>query len=179
MTTKPRDKVVLIGYRCSGKSVIGQVLAARLGWRFIDTDAEIERQAGRSIAEIVAAEGWPGFRERERAAVKGLAEEQDVVVAAGGGAVLDAANRAEFARSATVVYLKCDPETIAARMKADSQTASQRPALGGGDALAEISRLLAEREPIYEAAADCRIETAGRGVGEIAAEIGRLIDEER
>ncbi len=172
------SRVVLIGYRCSGKTSVGQVLAARLGWRFVDSDAEVERAAGRTIAEIVDAEGWPGFRDRERAAVKALAARRRVVIAAGGGAVCDEANRARFRKRDTfVVYLVCDPQTIAARLAADRQTATQRPSLSGKGVLQEVTEVLAEREPVYQAAADCRIEAAGRGIGEIAAEIGRLIEE--
>jgi len=172
------ERVVLIGYRCSGKTSVGQVLATRLGWRFADTDAEVEREAGRTIADIVAAEGWISFRAREREAVRRLSGERRIVIAAGGGAVVDEANRAELKRGATVIYLVCDPATIAARMNADPHTASQRPALGDRDALEEIGRVLAEREPVYQAACDWRLETAGRGIGEIVAEIGRLLEED-
>jgi shikimate kinase len=176
---KPKaERVVLIGYRASGKTSVGQVLAARLGWRFADTDAEVEGQAGRSIAEIVAAEGWPGFRAREREAVGRLCAEKQLVIAAGGGAVLDPANRDEFKRGAVVVYVKSDAATLASRLAADPLTASQRPGLTGADALGEVEQVLGEREPIYEAAADWRIEAAGRGIGEIAAEIGRLIEDD-
>jgi shikimate kinase len=174
---KGRSRVVLIGYRCSGKTTVGQVLATRLGWGFADSDAEIEREAGRTVAEIVAAEGWPGFREREREAVKRLVKQRRVVISAGGGTVLDETNRARLKRGATVIYLACDAETLAKRLDADEVTASQRPSLTGQDTLSEVSRVLAEREPVYRAACDWKIETAGRGIGEIAAEIGRLLDE--
>jgi 3-phosphoshikimate 1-carboxyvinyltransferase len=169
-------RVVLIGYRCSGKTSIGRVLATRLGWSFVDTDAEVEREAGRSVAAIVEAEGWSGFRERERQAVKRLASADKVVIAVGGGAVLDPENRAELKRRARVVYLRCEPAAVAGRMAADTHTASQRPSLTGSDALAEIEQVMEEREPVYTEMADWRIEAGGRGIGELAAEIGRLIE---
>jgi len=171
-----KQRCVLIGYRCSGKTTVGQVLAARLGWGFADTDAEVERQAGKSVAQIVAEEGWPGFRAREREAVARLTKEKCLVIAVGGGAVMDETNRARLKRGAVVVYLKCDPRTLVGRMAADPQTASRRPSLSGTDALSETEAVLLEREPVYEAAADCRIEAGGRGIGEIAAEIGRLLE---
>lgn len=175
----PIQRVVLIGYRACGKTTVGHVLATRLGWRFIDTDAEIEREAGRTVAELVAAEGWTGFRARERAVVERVSRAPQAVIACGGGAVLDEANRSALKRDALVVYLKCDPATLARRLAADPATASQRPGLTGADAAAEVEQVLREREPVYEAAADCRLGTAGRGIGELAAEIGRLLAERR
>ncbi|MFH0810636.1 MAG: shikimate kinase [Pseudomonadota bacterium] len=171
-------QVVLIGYRCSGKTSVGRILAARLGWSFADTDAEVEREAGRGIAQIVAGEGWPGFRERERRAVASLAGRGEIVIAAGGGAALDAQNRREWSQSgAIVVYLVLDAETAAARLAADPQSALLRPSLSGCNAACEVQQVLAEREPVYHDAASWRIEVKGRGVAEIAAELGRLLQE--
>lgn len=77
--------IVLIGYRCSGKTSVGENMASILKWRFIDSDHVIEDEAGQSIDELVAADGWPGFRERETKAVNRLATLRNTVLATGGG----------------------------------------------------------------------------------------------
>jgi len=86
-------KVVLIGYRCTGKSAAGRRLAERLGAAFVDTDERVEAEAGGTVAEIVRAEGWVGFRRRESSVLFHLKEEEACVVATGGGVVLDPRNR--------------------------------------------------------------------------------------
>jgi shikimate kinase len=149
----------LVGYRCTGKSRAGRLVAGRLRWRFADSDQEVERQAGRAIDQIVAGEGWPGFRKRERVALRQLCLHCDTVVATGGGVVLNSENVDDMRRTGRVVWLRAEIETIAARMQADAQRASQRPSLTGQSAVAEIESVLAERKTLYQAAADFVVET--------------------
>ena len=144
----------LIGYRGTGKSTVGPVLARRLGWAFADADAHTEAAAGRSIADIFAAEGEAGFRNRETATLTHLCTLTNHVVATGGGVILRPANRVLLRASGFVVWLTASPELIAARLAADPTTAARRPNLTAAGGLDEIRTLLAAREPHYRATAD-------------------------
>lgn len=135
----------------SGKTTVGEQLARRMGRPFVDTDAEIEREAGDSVAGIFAREGEAGFRARERAVVEALAG-RAAVVSLGGGAVAQPGVAARLAASGTVVYLRARPETLLRRVGDDAQ----RPLLRGLDAAGRLARLrdlLAERAVHYEGAA--------------------------
>jgi shikimate kinase len=152
----------------SGKSEVGVRLAARLERRFVDTDAEIERAAGASVAAIFEREGERGFRDRERAAIDacaGLA----VVVALGGGAIAQPGARERLTGSGTVVYLRTRPETLLERL-GDAET---RPLLRGLAPVARRARLTAlleERRSAYESAA-LVVDTDGRSPHEVAGEV--------
>jgi shikimate kinase len=151
--------LILIGYRGTGKTTVGRLLAARLGRPFADADDLVEATAGASIADIFAAEGEPGFRDREAAALASLCARADGVIATGGGAVLRESTRKMLRHSGFVVWLTATPETVAARLAADATTRSRRPnltAAGGSD---EIRHLLAARAPLYRETADVAVET--------------------
>lgn len=165
--------ITLIGYRGSGKSSVAVPLADRLGWTAVDADAEIEGRAGQSIREIFAERGEAGFRELERMVLSDLLREERLVIAAGGGAVLDRRTRREMRRAGPVVWLQADVETLQARMEGDRTTADRRPALTSTGGLQEIERLLAEREPLYRECATLTVETGGRSVAEVVDEILR------
>ena len=139
-------RIVLVGLPGSGKSTVGPLVAARLAWRFIDLDDEVVRLAGRSIPEIFAAEGEPGFRERERQATAALAHSGPLVLAPGGGWILDPANREALGSVTIVVYLEVAPEVAATRM---GGSAMARPLLAGGDLAHRLRELLAQRESMY------------------------------
>jgi len=145
--------LVLIGPRGSGKSAVGRGAAGLLGCAFLDTDALIEAR-GRTIAEVFAAEGEPGFRALERRVIRSLDPPDPAVVATGGGAVLDAANRAHLAGLGPVIYLHASPERLVARI-----AGSDRPPLTDADPLEEMRRVLALREPLYRALADAVLDT--------------------
>lgn len=173
--------VTLIGYRATGKTTVAPALAAcltawgrRVGpdWRAIDADQEIERRAGRSIKEIFALEGEAGFRRREREELERLLAESNIVLSAGGGAVLDPATRAGMRRAGPVVWLQASVDLIVSRMQGDASTASRRPALTAEtDPRAEVVRLLAIREPLYAETATLTVATDGRTVDDIVDEI--------
>jgi shikimate kinase len=160
--------LILIGYRGTGKSTVGRLLAARWDCPFVDMDDEIERGADMSIAEIFAAEGEPGFRRREANVVHDVCGRNQTVIAAGGGAVVNPTSRDEMQRSGQVVWLTASAESILARMSGDETTAARRPNLtkSGGDD--EVRRLLAERTPIYSGAADLEVDTEGTTADEVA-----------
>jgi shikimate kinase len=160
--------VWLVGMMGAGKSAVGRVLARRLGRRFVDADAEIERAAGCSISEIFADEGEAGFRAREHGMVEALVG-ADAVVALGGGAIAQPALRELLAGTGTLVYLRARPETLLARLR----EARDRPLLAGLDdeqRLARVGALLAEREAVY-ASADLCIDTDGLPVEQVAERV--------
>jgi shikimate kinase len=162
--------ITLIGYRGSGKTTVARALAGRLGWNWVDADTVIEQAAGQSIREIFAAEGEPGFRRREREALAGLLAGDRQVLAAGGGAVLNADTRRQMQAAGPVVWLQASVPVLAARIAADPSTAARRPNLAGGGT-EEIARLLAEREPLYRECAAHTVETDGLSVAEIVEQI--------
>lgn len=171
--------VTLIGYRGSGKSTIAAPLAGRLGWDWADADAVVEDAAGRPIRDIFAAEGEAGFRARERSAIVSLVSRDRLVLAAGGGAILDPATRDDLRAAGPVVWLRAGLETLAARIAGDPTTAGRRPSLLGGKTGAgspqEIARLLAEREPLYRECATLIVDTQERTVDQIVDEIYRRL----
>jgi 3-dehydroquinate synthase len=147
----PGETLWLVGMMGAGKSALAAALAERLGWPALDLDREIEREAGRTIAELFASEGEAGFRRRERAALEAVAGRR-AVVALGGGAPAQPGVPERLAASGTLVYLRASPETLARRVGA----ARRRPLLAGLDAAGRVARLaalLAEREPAYLRAA--------------------------
>ena len=148
------SNIILIGYRGAGKTTVGQLLANRLGWTFADADDLIEARATRSIAEIFASEGEPGFRDREAAALAELCARPLGVIATGGGAILREANRQLFRASGFVVWLTASPETVWARMVTDPTTAARRPNLTATGGLEEVRALIAARTPLYRETAD-------------------------
>jgi shikimate kinase len=157
----------LIGPRGSGKTTIGRLAAGRLGLRFVDADAEIERRAGRTIAELFAAAGERTFRELERTVLLELLAGDGRVVATGGGCVLDPEVREGLRRSGTAVWLDARPATRAARI-----AGSERPvltALGGGP---EEERVVAQaREPAYRECAALRVATDERAPREVLDDV--------
>jgi len=168
-----RGCVLLAGMMGSGKSAVGRLLAKRLGWDFIDTDREIEAEAGAKVAEIFAREGEPRFREREREVLRALPG-MGAVVALGGGAVVDARNREILAEKGTLVWLDASPEALAARTAGDTG----RPLLAGLDRDARIARLrelAAARRDAYSHAA-LRIDTEAHTPASVADAIVRVLE---
>jgi shikimate kinase len=143
------DRLVLVGMMGSGKSTVGRQLAGRLGWAFRDSDAMVEASTGSTAAELFATRGEDGFRaEESRVLVEALEGAGPVVVAAAGGAVLAPANRALLAAH-TVVWLRADPATLAARVG----DGDGRPLLEA-DPAGTLVGLDAVRRPLYEEVAD-------------------------
>lgn len=166
--TRP-ERIVLVGYRGAGKSTVGPVLAGKLGWLFADCDDEVERAAGRTVAEIFHSEGESGFRDRESSALDDLCRRDRVVIATGGGAVLREGNRARM-RSGFVVWLTAPADVLYRRLTEDPTTAARRPTLSGGG-FDEVTKLLAVREPLYRSAADLSLDTSTRSPDELAGDI--------
>ena len=151
--------LVLIGYRCTGKTTVGEILAEKLGWPLVDTDTLIQERAGRSIRQIVAEGGWPDFRRREREVVADVTAGDRQVISAGGGAVLDPDNARAMRVGGRVILLTAAAEVIWQRMKADPKTAAERPDLTEAGGIREIQDLLGQRRPTYRAACHYEIQT--------------------
>jgi shikimate kinase len=168
---KPSN-LYLIGPMGSGKTAVGRRLAALLGKEFFDSDAEIEKRTGVDIRFIFEKEGEPRFREREREVIADLTALDDVIVATGGGAVLDPANRERLAQTGTVVYLQA---TVDAQLQR-TQPSRNRPLLMNDDPRAVLERLFAIRRPLYEEIAHIRVDTTGRQVRTVAADLRTLLE---
>lgn len=169
--------VILIGYRCCGKTAVGRELASRLGIPFRDTDRMILERSGRTIADLVAAGGWPLFRSEERAVLAVLEGSGPMVIATGGGIVESAENRDRLRSMGTVVWLQASPETIEVRMSRDAKSGDQRPALSKEGSLGEIRAILRRREPLYRETADYMIDTSGMEVETVADTILRFSED--
>ncbi|MEA2115849.1 MAG: shikimate kinase [Thermodesulfobacteriota bacterium] len=163
--------VVLTGFRATGKTAVGRILANLLGYRFVDTDEVITGWLGCSIAESVTRYGWQPFRDFEQKVLKELAEEENTVIATGGGAVLHRETWQQLHNKAFVIWLRADVATIQSRLEADGKTAMQRPSLSGQDPETEIVALLAKREPMYRAGSDIIIDTEDRTPKALAATV--------
>ena len=174
--TKERN-LVLIGGRACGKTSVGQALAQALQRPFVDLDQVLVAEAERSIAEIVAAEGWPGFRRREKDLVARLSARPGQVLAPGGGVVLDLENVALLREHGLVIWLYADPATLRQRLRQDQGSRDYRPSLTGADPGTEMERVLAEREPLYRASAHLSLDTTGLAIPEIVECILQIIGE--
>jgi len=160
--------IVLIGYRGTGKSTVGKIVAARLGRTLISTDAEIVKQAGQSIPKIVAQHGWDYFRDLESQVCGELAGQDGLVIDTGGGAILRSENVEQLKRHGTLFWLTASVEAITQRIGRDNQ----RPSLTGTKSFVEeVEEVLRERTPKYQAAADHVIGTDGRSIVQIVDEI--------
>jgi len=159
----------LIGYRGSGKSSVGAIVAARLGRPFFDADTVLETDAGETIRDIFASEGEVGFRDRESATLRKLGAGQPAVIATGGGVILRAENRELLRSSGFVVWLAAPAELLWDRISIDPTTAARRPNLAGGGQ-DEVKALLAVREPLYAATAHATVD-ASRSPEQVAGDI--------
>jgi shikimate kinase len=163
--------IVLIGYRGSGKSAVGKKLAARLQRGFVDTDDLIEERHRTSINEIVKSEGWDRFRGMEKKIIEEITREDHLVIAVGGGAVLDADNVKVLRRNGFMIWLKADSRILLKRIGTDPLTIGKRPSLTGKGSLEEIEEVLTFRNPYYEEASEIQLDTSGLDVDAVVERI--------
>jgi shikimate kinase len=142
--------LVLIGYRATGKTSVGEELARILKRHFVDLDRLLVAEAGQSVAEIVAGGGWAEFHRRE---------------------VLDPENVELLRENGIIIWLTADPATIRTRLEADRPGENFRPSLTGGDTVNEVMEVLKSREPLYRAAAEVVVDTAQQSVHQVVREI--------
>ncbi len=161
-----QPNIILTGFMGTGKSTVGRLLAEKIGYRFVDTDALIEQQTGITISEIFATQGESTFRQLETRLVKTLAEEKGLVIATGGGLVLDPDNVTALSRTGRFFCLTASAEEILQRVTRQGDT---RPLLQEENPLQKIISMLQQRNPVY-----CQfpqIATGGETPEKIVAEI--------
>jgi shikimate kinase len=166
------ENIFLVGPMGSGKSAVGRRLARELGLDFIDSDDEIERRTGVDIAYIFEKEGEPKFRQREAEIIDELTRQAGVVLATGGGAVLDAGSRECLRSRGRVVYLRTTVDQQLAR----TRHSLDRPLLNNADPRGTLERLMSVRAPLYAAVATVTVDTDGRKVKTVVDQILRAID---
>jgi len=159
--------LVLIGYRGTGKTSVGARLAEALHCPFVDLDQVLGREAGRSVADIVAQGGWGEFRRLEKQLVARYRDAQGLVLATGGGVVLDPDNVAALRKNGILIWLTADPAAIQTRLAQDQPQDANRPSLTGGDTVQEVAAVLEERAPLYQAAAQISVDTTHRSVSQV------------
>jgi shikimate kinase len=168
---KTAPNLVLVGPMGAGKSSIGRRLAGRFGLRFVDADREIELRTGTNVTTIFECEGEAGFRAREHSVLADLLSGAALVIATGGGAVLDERNRRGMRERGFVVYLHVGVPRQLSRLARDRT----RPLLATDDREAVLRRLAETRAPLYDEVADLRLDTDALSPAEACARLGRLL----
>ena len=166
--------VLLIGMMGAGKTTVGRLVSARLGWRYVDSDDEVQTMTGHTVKELFESAGEAAFRLLEsRALAMAVVGSDPTVVSVAGGAVMDPDNRTLLRRAGTVVWLRASPATLAARV----QCAEERPhrPLLGSDPAAAIARLDAERRPLYDELADVVVDVDLLAPDEVADRVMEMI----
>jgi len=179
-----KTSVVLIGFMGAGKTAVGKVLAKRLGKKFVELDSVIERKAGKSIPEIFQQDGEVTFRELEIEVTKEVSRDKNLIIACGGGIVLNKINIDRLKNEAIIVYLTASPRVLLRRI---SGSGEGRPLLNtsnrGGDeprhydldARSPLNRSIQEllrfRKPFYDRAADIKISTSKLDIDSVAEQI--------
>ena len=174
VTSTTMTSIFLVGPMGSGKSTVGRALARKIGFRFIDSDREIEARCGVDIPTIFEYEGEAGFRDREARIIDELTQLPGIVLATGGGSVLREANRVNLSSRGHVILLQVDIKEQLRRVAFDSN----RPLLQTDDPAARLKALMEEREPIYKKVADVAISTDSRRMYHVVSRILRHLRQE-
>lgn len=163
--------IILVGPMGAGKTTIGKQLAQQLGREFYDSDRVIEEHTGANIPLIFELEGEEGFRKREKNMILELTRKEDIVLATGGGAVLDPDNRKQLAKSGFVIYLNAPLSQLISRTSKDKN----RPLLQTEDPHKKMEEILAVRDPLYREVADAVVETDGSPVRNVVKKLVTLV----
>ncbi len=171
-----KTNVALIGFMGVGKTAVGEALAKKLNRKFVELDLLIEQKAGKSIPEIFQQDGEVAFRELEIEVAKEIAKEKNLVIACGGGIVLNKINIDRLRNESRIVYLTASPGVI---LKRTLSSGEGRPLLNVSDRASEIRELLRFRKPFYETAADIKIDTLKLDIDAVVEQIiNRLKEDE-
>lgn len=170
---KRPTKIFLIGPMGAGKSTIGKQLAASLGLDFVDSDSVIRERTGVDIATIFEYEGEAGFRKREAKVIDELTQQDNLVLATGGGAVTTAEVANNLASRGFVIYLHCSPDQQFERTIHDKS----RPLIQTDDPKATLQSLMENREPVYREVADLVVSTEKRSAASVTKEVNQYFDE--
>ena len=158
----------MIGLRGTGKSTVGPTLAKRLGWSFVDTDSVVQERAGKSIRQLFADSGEAEFRRIETEVVQEYCKQDNVVIATGGGAVLNPLNVTALRTNSFVVHLTANPSELWRRISIDRSTAETRPKLTDADSeLDELKKLMLSRAAIYAQARHAEVSVESRTPDEV------------
>ena len=170
--------IVLIGFRGTGKSTVGKLLAKHLKRDFIDSDKYIESSTGKAIKSIFEDDGEEGFRKIEADTIAELSKADNKVISAGGGAVLKEDNVRNLKNNGFLILLEATPEIIHNRITRDKKTTQQRPSLTDKKPLDEIKHLIAKREHAYKNAADYTINSSYVSCEDIVNEIITIVNKQ-
>jgi len=163
-----RSSIALIGFMGAGKTETGKALARKLNKKFVDLDSLIEQKAGKSIPEIFREDGEAAFRELEIEAANEVAQDENLVIACGGGIILNQINIDRLKKNSVIVYLTASPKVLLKRTQRDKET---RPLLKGEHKVLAIQELLKFRKPFYERAAEIKIDTSKLDIAEAVQKI--------
>jgi len=170
-----KTNVALIGFMGTGKTAVGEALAKKLDRKFVELDLLIEQKAGKSIPEIFEQDGEVAFRELEIEATREIAKEKYLVIACGGGIVLNKINIDRLRAESIIVYLTASPRII---LKRTASSGEGRPLLNVSDRASEIRELLRFRKPYYERAADIKIDTSKLDIDSVVEQIINKLKED-
>ncbi len=170
-----KTSIALIGFMGAGKTAVGKALAKRLNREFVELDSLIEQKAGKSIPEIFQQEGEVAFREFEIEVTKEVAQQKNLVIACGGGLVLNRINIDRLRNECRIVYLTASPRIILKRISGDG---SERPLLKVANPASTIHELLTFRKPFYERAADVKINTSKLDIDSVIELIIKRMNED-
>jgi len=164
---RPSGNIFLVGMMGAGKTTVGRLLALSLGKTFIDSDEEIQQRTGVTIPHIFDVEGEAGFRQREAGVIQDLVKLDNIVLATGGGAVLNAQSREALRRNGIVVYLKSTVQDLWQRTRHDRN----RPLLQTDDPRARLKELFDQRDPLYTEVADLLMPTGKQSVNNLIQQL--------
>jgi shikimate kinase len=165
------ERAVLLGFMGSGKSTVGEALARRMEWEFIDFDVEIERREGRSVAEVIGDLGEPYFRAMEEELTAAVGHRRGVVLAPGGGWITEPALLESIRRNTFAAWLAVSAREVVRRLREDGLN---HPLMDHPDPTVPIGEMIADREPLFRLA-DLRVPTEGRAVEAIAFELEQIL----
>ena len=163
-----KTSLALIGFMGTGKTVVGKVLAEKLDKEFVELDALIERKAGKTIPELFHQNGEIAFRDLEIEATKEVSGKKDVIIACGGGVVLNKINIDRLKKESLIVYLKASPRVILKRTSSDT---NERPLLKADNKALAVKELLKFRQPFYERVVDITIDTSKLDINSVVEQI--------
>jgi len=163
-----KSNIALIGFMGAGKTAVGRALAEKLGKKFIEMDSLIEQKAGKSIPEIFQQDGEIAFREIEIEVVKEVSRGKNLVIACGGGVVLNKINIDRLREESIIVYLTASPRAVLKRISNDAEV---RPLLKVDNPSSTIRELLRFRKPFYERAADIKVATSNLDINSVVEQI--------
>jgi shikimate kinase len=171
--------LVLIGHRAAGKTTVGKRLSGSLRKAFLDTDDLIEECQGSPIAEIVRLHGWDYFRSVEKRVISEISCRDGLIIAAGGGAILQPENVRALKRNGFIIWLTADVQVLLQRMAKDGHTTERRPSLTGKGTLEELEEVIAYRKPFYEKASEVRVDTSALDVDMVVNNVLSILRERR